>query len=122
MLDETVPLIGAPAFAGPPVIFLAGPWLLLTLMLTGPFLLLVTLALLATILVAIPAAILAPPYLLVHRLRQTSKSRQSRRPLPDARRERDSVTVGFVTQRTGTRLIAGPAAHAPAAAQLRNHT
>ena len=41
-LGETVPLISAPAFFGPPVIFLLGPWLLLTLLLIPPAALLIT--------------------------------------------------------------------------------
>ena len=41
MVDEIVPLIGVIFVAGPPVIFVAGPWLLLCLMLTGPFAVLV---------------------------------------------------------------------------------
>jgi hypothetical protein len=74
MLVEIIPLIDAPAGYGPPVIILAGPWLLLGLMLSGPFALLVILvvftAVVATVLVALTAAVLAVPYLLVHRLRR----------------------------------------------------
>jgi hypothetical protein len=77
MLAEITPLIGAvPGAAPPPVIFLAGPWLLLALMLSGPFAFLVTLVVFmvvaATVLVALTAvvlAIVAAPYLLVRRLR-----------------------------------------------------
>jgi hypothetical protein len=77
MLAEVVPLICAiPGAAPPPVIFLAAPWLLLALMLSGPFAFLVTLVVVmvvaATVLAAITAAILAilaAPYLLVRRLR-----------------------------------------------------
>jgi hypothetical protein len=73
MFGELIPLIGAVAGYGPPVIFLAGPWLLLGLMLSGPFAFLVILVVFmvaaATILVALGAAILVLPYLLVHRLR-----------------------------------------------------
>ena len=43
MFGELIPLIGAVAGYGPPVIFLAGPWLLLGLMLSGPFAFLVIL-------------------------------------------------------------------------------
>jgi hypothetical protein len=70
---ELIPLIDAIAGYGPPVIFLAGPWLLLGLMLSGAFAFLVTLVVFmvvaATILVALSAAILAGPYLLVRHLR-----------------------------------------------------
>jgi hypothetical protein len=73
MLGELVPLIDAVAGCGPPVIFLAGPWLLLALMLSGPFAFLVILVLFmvvaATVLVALTAAVLVVPYLLVRRLR-----------------------------------------------------
>jgi hypothetical protein len=75
-LAEIIPLIGAIPGAGPPVLFLAGPWLLFVLMLSGPFALLITLVVVvlvaATVLVALIAAILAilaAPYLLVRRLR-----------------------------------------------------
>jgi hypothetical protein len=77
MLAEIIPLIGAIAGYGPPVIFLAGPWLLLGLMLSGPFAFLVILVLFmlvaATVLVAVTAGILAiltAPYLLVRHLRR----------------------------------------------------
>ena len=73
MLAEIVPLVGAVAGEGPPVIFLAGPWLFLALMLSGPFAFLVTLVAVmlvaATALVALTGAILAAPYLLVCGLR-----------------------------------------------------
>ena len=74
MLAETIPLIGAIAGYGPPVIFLAGPWLLLTLMLSAPFAVLLTLIafmlVAATVLVALTAAIVAAPYLLIRGLRE----------------------------------------------------
>jgi hypothetical protein len=73
---EIVPLVGSIAGYGPPVIFLAGPWLLLGLMLSAPFAVLLTLiaamALAATIIVAIAAAIyaiLTAPYRLMRRAR-----------------------------------------------------
>jgi hypothetical protein len=71
-IDETLPLIGAIPAYGPPVVLLAGPWLLLALMLAGPFTLLVTLVVLlaaAAALVRLIGAILAAPYLLVRHLR-----------------------------------------------------
>jgi hypothetical protein len=74
MLAETIPLVGAIAGEGPPVILLAGPWLLLGLMLSGPFAFLVTLVVfmlvVATVLVALTAAVLAVPYLLVRSVRE----------------------------------------------------
>jgi hypothetical protein len=79
MLAEIIPLIGAVAGFGPPVIFLGGPWLLLGLMLSGSFAFLLTLVVVmlvaATVLVALPAAILAAPYLLIRRLRSARAGR-----------------------------------------------
>jgi hypothetical protein len=71
-LGETVPLICAPAFFGPPVIFLLGPWLLLTLLIIPPAALLITMVVVfllgAGLLVAL-GAVIASPYLLVRHLR-----------------------------------------------------
>jgi hypothetical protein len=81
MLAEIIPLIGAIPGYGPPVVLLVGPWLLLVLMLSAPFAFLVILVVFmvvaATVLVALTAAILAPPYLLVRGLRK----RRTRRAL-----------------------------------------
>jgi hypothetical protein len=70
-LGETLPLISAPAFFGPPVIFLVGPWLLLVLLLIPPAALLITMVavflLAAGFLVAL-GALIASPYLLVRHL------------------------------------------------------
>jgi hypothetical protein len=83
MLAETIPLAGAIAGFGPPVIFLAGPWLLLTLMLSAPFAVLLTLIaamlLAATVLVALTAAMLAAPYLLIRGLRRARRAFSSDR-------------------------------------------
>jgi hypothetical protein len=74
MLAEIIPLIGAVAGYGPPIISLAGPWLLLAVMLSGPFafLLVLVLAMLvaAAVLVALTAAFLAAPYLLTRGVRR----------------------------------------------------
>jgi hypothetical protein len=71
-LGETVPLIGAPAFFGPPVIFLLGPWLLLVLLLIPPAAVLITLVAVtllgAGLLVAL-GTLIASPYLLVRHVR-----------------------------------------------------
>jgi hypothetical protein len=79
MVAEIVPLVGAVAGYGPPVIFMAGPWVLLALVLAGPFaflLVLVTFMLVAaTIVGTVVAAILAGPYLLVGRLRDVRARR-----------------------------------------------
>ena len=81
VLAETIPLVGAIAGYGPPVIFLAGPWVLLALMLCAPFAVLLTLIgamlLAATVLVVLTAAILAAPYLLVRRLHGVRARRAS---------------------------------------------
>jgi hypothetical protein len=71
VLDERIPMIGAPAFFGPPVIFVLGPWLLLVLLLIGPLALILTLVLalaLAGALLAMVAAVIASPYLLIRHL------------------------------------------------------
>jgi hypothetical protein len=71
-LGATVPLISAPAFFGPPVIFILGPWLLLVLLLIGPAALLITFVLVAAVAVGLLVAlgaVIASPYLLVRHLR-----------------------------------------------------
>ena len=71
-IAETAPIIDAPAYFGPPVSFVLGPWLLLLLLLIGPAALLITLVLafvLAAGALAALVALLASPYLLVRHLR-----------------------------------------------------
>lgn len=68
---QTAPIIGAPAFFGPPVIFVLGPWLLLVLLLIGPFALILTLVLalaLAGAVLAVFVAVIAGPYLFIRHL------------------------------------------------------
>ena len=58
---------------GPPVVYLAGPWLLLALALAGPFALVFTFVVVlvaATLLVLLAGTIVASPYLLVRHLRR----------------------------------------------------
>jgi hypothetical protein len=77
LLGETVSLICFVAMYGPPVVFLAAPWLLLGLILSGPFALVVTLVvtlLAATALVGGIGAILATPYLIIRRQRAAHAS------------------------------------------------
>ena len=88
-LDEILPLIGVIPVAGPPAILVAGPWLLLALMLAGPFALLFTLAAVlvaAAALIGLICAILAAPYLLVRHLHSArarhATSRALVQPLP----------------------------------------
>ncbi len=71
LFDERAPIIGAPAFFGPPVIFVLGPWLLVVLLLIGPLALILTLVLavaLAAALLAVFVAVIASPYLLIRHL------------------------------------------------------
>jgi len=74
MLAELIPLVDVVPGEGPPVIFLMAPWLLLVLMLSGPFAFLVILVVFmvvaATVLAALATASLAVPYLLVRLLRR----------------------------------------------------
>jgi hypothetical protein len=72
LLDEVEPLIDAIPLYGPPIVFFAGPWILVALLLCGPFALLMTvvIALLAAGLAIVAiAAVAASPYLLVRHLR-----------------------------------------------------
>jgi hypothetical protein len=68
---EGASLVGAPAFYGPPVSFLLGPWLLLALLLAGPFALIFTILIVmavAAVALAVVAAVVASPYLLIRHL------------------------------------------------------
>jgi hypothetical protein len=99
MLDESAAIIGAPAFFGPPVIFVLGPWLLLVLVLIGPFALILTLVLalaLAAALLALFAAVIASPYLLIRHLSARGTFRAKRRASvhPSPRRRRSSGRLG----------------------------
>jgi hypothetical protein len=74
MVDEILPLIGVVFVAGPPVIFIAGPWLLLALMLSGPFALLVALGavmVVAAVLLSTLAGIFVLTVFLACRLHRT---------------------------------------------------
>jgi hypothetical protein len=74
MLGEAFSLMCFMAIYGPPVVFLVAPWLLLGLLLSGPFALLATFALVAAALFAGIAAIVAAPYLVVRGLRAVGVS------------------------------------------------
>jgi hypothetical protein len=86
LLSELDPLIGAIAGYGPPVIALGGPWLLLGLMLAGPFAFLMTLVvvmvLAVALIVALAAAIVAAPYLLVRHARHALDNARAPRLVP----------------------------------------
>jgi hypothetical protein len=85
MLDETLPLIGFVAVAGPPVVLLTAPWVLFALMLAGPFALLLLTAVIvlivAALLVGALAAIATTPYLLIRHLRVIRARRATSRVL-----------------------------------------
>jgi hypothetical protein len=116
-IDEILPLIGVVPVAGPPVIFIAGPWILLALMLTGGFLLLVTFALAVIGLAAVSTVILAPPYLLVRQLGTYWTSQREQRTPDHPVAERDAKAVSLLAQHRGATLIDAPAE--PSAAALR---
>jgi hypothetical protein len=77
MVDETVPLIFFVAVAGPPVLFIVAPWLLVALLLAGPFalaLVIVAALVAARAVIGCIVAILAAPYLLLRRHRAAEAS------------------------------------------------
>jgi hypothetical protein len=85
-LTETAAEAGAPAFYGPPVGFLLGPWLLLVLFLIPPFAVAFTVGLVLAVgaaLLAALAVLIASPYLLVRHL-ETHWARQPK-PQPSPR-------------------------------------
>jgi len=95
MVDEVVPVIGVILVAGPPVIFVAGPWLLLGLMLSGPFAVLVgfvAAGIAAVVLAAVLAGLLATPYLL---LRGLQRRHGTSHPAADA----DALVAHFDSRR-----------------------
>jgi hypothetical protein len=76
-LGEVATLVDFVPVAGPPLIFVLGPWTVFILVLIGPILLLFTLVLAALILVGGAAALLAPPYLLVRYRRSLHPRRRT---------------------------------------------
>jgi hypothetical protein len=81
-LTETAAEAGAPAFYGPPIGFLFGPWLLLVLFLIPPFAVAFTVGLVLAVgaaLLAALGALIAIPYLLVHHL-QAHLAHRARQP------------------------------------------
>jgi hypothetical protein len=86
MLEETLPVVAVAPGQGPAAILLAGPWVLLAFMVSGPFVVLLTFAALlvaAVALIGLVAAILAAPFVLVRRLHGF---RSARAPMPAKRR------------------------------------
>jgi hypothetical protein len=87
MLREALSLLCVMAFYGPPVLFIAIPWLLFGLMLMGPFTVLLTLAaalLAAAAVVAGAAALVAAPIVLVRRWRAQTRSVRVHKPVHQA--------------------------------------
>src|SRR4051795_11840098 len=82
--DLATPIAAAPAFYGPPVFFLVGPWLLLGLVLVpwvGPLIALAFVVVVAACLLAALGALLASPYFLARHLhaRWAGRQRQAAR-------------------------------------------
>ena len=83
-------LIGVVPVAGPPLVFVAGPLVLFALLISGPVLLVLTLAVAlvaCAALVAVAGAIVASPYLLVrylgrHRLARAHRSAPAAQLIP----------------------------------------
>jgi hypothetical protein len=100
LLQRVVPGIFFVPLAGPPVILLLGPWLILVLLLIPPAAFLITLVLVAVVaagLVVALGALVASPYLLVRHLR-------GREPTHFLRR-------GFAFVHRGARPVSSPSAH-----------
>jgi hypothetical protein len=82
IVAETLPLVDAIPGYGPPVLVVVVPWLLLSLVLAGPFALVLTVVVVlvaAAALVGLVGAILAAPYLLVRQLRRRRAQHASMR-------------------------------------------
>jgi hypothetical protein len=100
-----LPLIGTMPYGLPSVIFLAG-WVFFALALTGPFLVLVIVALATVIIVVLTGAIVALLYLI------------ARRPHRFRRHEHHPVGDNCPIERRGGGLINTPASSLPAAVHL----
>jgi hypothetical protein len=82
MLEDVLPVIGVVFVAGPPAIAVAGPWVLLALMLSAPFAVLVAFAvvvLAAVAVVAALAAVVVSPYVLARHLQHVRALRAANR-------------------------------------------
>jgi hypothetical protein len=89
-LTETAAEAGAPAFYGPPVGFILGPWLFLVLLLLSPFAVVFALGLVLAVgaaLLAALGALIASPYLLVRHL-EAHRAHRVREPKPQPVRSR----------------------------------
>jgi len=119
-LGAILPLIFVVPVAGPPAILLVGPLVLFALMLTGPFLLLLTFVLAAVVLLALTAAILVPSYLLVRHLGKHTTHLHHRHAPVRRRSEPHPVGVGLLVNPSDARLLSGSPAQPAAAALLRD--
>jgi hypothetical protein len=93
VFKEAAPMIDAPAFYGPPIIFVLGPWLFMVLLLIGPFALVFTVLLAlaaAAALIAVFVAAIASPYLLMRHLRSYLTARAEPRARQHLRKHRVS--------------------------------
>ena len=68
-LSEIVPLVDAIPFYGPPAVLFGLPWILFTLLLVGPFAVLMTVVVLLLAAGLLVFALVASPYLLFRHLR-----------------------------------------------------
>jgi hypothetical protein len=106
IIEGVEPLATAPAFFGPPVVFLLGPWLLLVLLIIPPAAVLITLVLAFVVAAAVLVAIvglLASPYLLVRHLH--SRHSASRRRFAFLRRPA-ATAPRLASSASGQRLAA----------------
>jgi hypothetical protein len=104
VIEGVAPIALAPAYFGPPVISILGPWLLLVLLLVGPAALLIVFVLAFVFLAAAFAALvalLASPYLLVRHLR--ARHRAPRRAFAFLRRPAAAPVVGERVPQATTR-------------------
>jgi hypothetical protein len=110
ILEGIEPLAVAPAFFGPPVIFLFGPWLLLVLLLIPPAAVLITLALAFVVVAGALAALVAllvSPYILVHHLHlRHSASRRRLGVVPAPAVGGSSPRASFASSASGHHLAA----------------
>jgi hypothetical protein len=116
-LAEDLLLTGIVPYGLPSGLLLAG-WTLLVLSLAGPFLVLVTIVLAMSVVVAVIAAAVVLPYLLVRSVHRYWSRRPSRSGLSHRVHPRHASRQGFPTRRRGAPVINPPAAQIPATAQL----
>jgi hypothetical protein len=94
MFREILPLIGAIPVAGPPGILLAGPWILLALLLAGPVALLVTVVIVLLVAALLVVALAVIPCLLVRHLRAAWARHATSRTLVEPRPGNSPAAAG----------------------------